>query len=68
MLDQFPRNIYRKTAMAFMSDQLALNWCLSDIKEGLDKLLRPIERVFFYMPMEHAENNEVQHQTISANG
>ncbi len=64
MLDQFPRNIYRETAMAFMSDQLALNWCLSGIKEGLDKALRPIERVFFYMPMEHAENNEVQHQSI----
>jgi uncharacterized protein (DUF924 family) len=45
-LDQFSRNIYRDTPMAFASDQLALNWCLSGISAGLDKQLRPIERVF----------------------
>jgi uncharacterized protein (DUF924 family) len=63
-LDQFSRNIYRDTPTAFSADQLALNWCLSGIEAGLDKKLRPIERVFFYLPMEHAENLSIQHRCI----
>jgi uncharacterized protein (DUF924 family) len=63
-LDQFSRNIYRDTPMAFASDQLALNWCLSGISAGLDKQLRPIERVFFYLPMEHAEDLGMQHRCL----
>jgi uncharacterized protein (DUF924 family) len=63
-LDQFSRNIYRDTPTAFASDQLALNWCLSGIDAGLDKQLRPIERVFFYLPMEHAENLGMQHRCL----
>lgn len=63
-LDQFSRNIYRDTPTAFAADQLALNWCLSGIEAGLDKQLRPVERVFFYMPMEHAEDLGVQHRCV----
>ena len=63
-LDQFSRNIYRDTPTAFASDQLALNWSLSGVDAGLDKQLHPIERVFFYMPMEHAENLAIQHRCI----
>ena len=60
-LDQFSRNIYRNTPTAFAADQLALSWCVSGIEAGLDKQLRPIERVFFYLPMEHAEDLGMQH-------
>lgn len=63
-LDQFSRNIYRGQPTAFASDQLALSWALSGIEAGMDKQLRPIERVFFYMPMEHAENLGVQRQCL----
>lgn len=63
-LDQFSRHIYRNTPTAFASDQLALNWCLSGIGAGMDKQLRPIERLFFYLPMEHAEDLGVQHQCL----
>ena len=63
-LDQFSRNIYRNTPTAFAADQLALNWCLSGITAGLDKQLRPIERVFFYLPMEHAEDLGMQHRCL----
>ena len=63
-LDQFSRNIYRDSPTAFSADQLALNWCLSGIEAGLDKQLRPIERVFFYLPMEHAEDLSTQHRCL----
>lgn len=63
-LDQFSRHIYRDTPTAFAVDQLSLNWSLSGIAAGLDKKLRPIERVFFYLPMEHAEDLDIQHQCL----
>lgn len=33
--------------------------------EGADKILRPIERVFFYLPLEHSESLEDQEQAVS---
>lgn len=65
VLDQFSRNIYRDTPTAFAADRLALNWSLSGIDSGLDKQLRPIERVFFYLPLEHAENRLMQLRSVS---
>ncbi len=64
VLDQFSRNIYRDSPTAFSSDRLALNWSLSGIESGLDKQLRPIERVFFYLPLEHAEDPHIQARSV----
>jgi uncharacterized protein (DUF924 family) len=55
LTDQFPRNIYRDTPMAFAFDPLALEFARMAIDAGLDRQLRPIERVFCYLPFEHAE-------------
>jgi len=55
LTDQFPRNMYRNTPQAFAFDALARDWCKHGIDRGLDRSLRPIERVFFYMPLEHSE-------------
>lgn len=52
--------IHRK---AFALDAKALEWSLAGIEQGHDRLLRPIERVFFYLPLEHSE--QVQHQERS---
>ena len=60
LLDQFTRNIYRKTAQAFASDPLALQLSLDGIEKEHDLALEPIERVFMYMPLEHAEDLEMQ--------
>jgi uncharacterized protein (DUF924 family) len=65
LTDQFPRNIYRDSAEAFAFDAKALAWCLEGITAGLDRALRPIERVFFYLPLEHAESLEHQKQSAS---
>ena len=64
VLDQFSRNIYRDTPTAFSADLLALNWCLSGIHDKLDKQLRPIEQVFFCLPLEHAEDLSLQHLCV----
>jgi uncharacterized protein (DUF924 family) len=55
LLDQLPRNIYRETAQAFRHDGKALALSLEGLDLGKDRQLRPIQRVFFYLPLEHSE-------------
>jgi len=66
LLDQFPRNIYRGTRLAFAGDEQALGLSLSGIQSGADAALEVVERMFFYMPMQHAESLEVQHESVAA--
>lgn len=56
LTDQFPRNIYRDSGKAFAFDALARAWCKEGLALGADAMLRPIERVFFYLPLEHSES------------
>lgn len=63
LTDQLPRNIFRGTPEAFASDQQARQLCLAGLERGDDKLLQPIERVFFYLPLEHSES--MPHQECS---
>ncbi len=56
LTDQFPRNMFRDTPQAFEYDALARTWCRSGLEQGADRSLRPIERVFFYLPLEHSES------------
>ena len=60
LIDQFRRNIYRNTVKAFSKDKLALKLCVEGAMEKKDKSLTPIQRVFFYMPLQHAESAKVQ--------
>ena len=60
LLDQFWRNIHRNTADAFTKDKAALKLCVEGAIEKKDKGLSPIQRVFFYMPLQHAESRKVQ--------
>ncbi|MGL5608545.1 MAG: DUF924 family protein, partial [Aeromonas veronii] len=60
LLDQLPRNIHRGTPAAFAQDPLARDLCLKGLSIGADKSLSPLERVFFYLPLEHAESREQQ--------
>ena len=64
MIDQFRRNIYRNTAEAFSRDQLALKLCVEGAMEKKDQGLTPIQRVFFYMPLQHAESRKVQAKSV----
>jgi len=64
LLDQFRRNIYRGTAEAFARDAAALKLCVEGAMEKKDQGLSPIERVFFYMPLQHSESRKVQSKSV----
>ncbi len=65
LADQFSRNIYRGTPRSFASDSFARTWCKAGLEIGADRMLRPIERVFFYLPMEHSESLDDQYRSIA---
>lgn len=60
LLDQFSRNMYRGTPLAFAQDELALKACEQGRAHKLDKELNLVQRLFFYMPLEHAEDLNCQ--------
>lgn len=65
LTDQFPRNMYRDTPEAFAFDHLARAWCEAGLALGADQALRPIERVFFYLPLEHSEALADQQRAVA---
>ena len=64
MVDQFRRNIYRNTAQAFSKDTTALKYCVEGAMKKHEQDLAPIEKVFFYMPLQHAESRKVQAKSV----
>ena len=64
-LDQFPRNMYRNLPRSFSYDDLALSRALETIDSGAVSRLHPIEAVFLFLPLEHAENLEMQKQCVA---
>jgi uncharacterized protein (DUF924 family) len=68
LIDQFRRNLYRNTAQAFSMDRLALKLCVEGAMEKKDKGLTPIQKVFFYMPLQHAESKKVQAKSVELFG
>ncbi|MDH3406912.1 MAG: DUF924 domain-containing protein, partial [Gammaproteobacteria bacterium] len=63
LCDQFPRNIYRGKPESFMYDARAKQLARVALDRGWDKPLRPVERVFVYLPFEHSE--DAQDQSLS---
>jgi uncharacterized protein (DUF924 family) len=66
LLDQFPRNMFRGQSRAFAYDEQALGLALSGMQSAADGALEPIERIFFYMPLQHSEALEVQDESVAA--
>jgi uncharacterized protein (DUF924 family) len=64
LIDQFRRNIYRNSVKAFSKDKLALRLCVEGAMEKADRSLTPIQRVFFFMPLQHAESRKVQAKSV----
>lgn len=66
LLDQFPRNLFRGTPEAFASDphaeQLARRLVLA---QRMDLALTPTQRVFLYLPFEHAETMPAQNLSVA---
>ncbi|MCD6038892.1 MAG: hypothetical protein K0S27_292 [Gammaproteobacteria bacterium] len=64
LIDQFSRWAYRHSSEAFCYDALAQQLCAEGLREKMDQSLTLIERVFFYMPLVHAEDAQKQEQSI----
>ena len=64
LLDQMPRNIHRGSPAAFAHDAQAAAHCIAGIESGQDRLLHPVERVFLYMPLQHAEDLGLQRRSV----
>jgi uncharacterized protein (DUF924 family) len=66
LLDQFPRGVFRGSMRAYSQDNRALALAVSGTQLGADAALDPVERIFFYMPIQHAESRELQEESVSA--
>jgi uncharacterized protein (DUF924 family) len=64
LLDQFPRNIFRGTPRSFATDPQALATAKDAIARGFDLALPPARRQFIYLPFQHSENLDDQHQSV----
>jgi uncharacterized protein (DUF924 family) len=68
VLDQFPRNIYRATPLAFATDSLALRESELAIAAGADKEIDAAHRCFVYLPFEHCESMAAQDRSVALFG
>jgi len=65
LLDQVPRNVYRGTPRAFITDPAARVVTRHALAEGFDQALATTaERMFLYMPLEHSENLKDQQDCV----
>ena len=47
-----------------MHDAGAAAHCLAGIESGQDRALHPVERLFLYMPLQHAEDLDLQRRSV----
>lgn len=64
LLDQFSRNIFRGSSMAFDHDVLARKLCRQAMHKGQDMALPALMRAFLYMPLQHSERLEDQNLSV----
>lgn len=65
LLDQLPRMIHRGTPQAFAGDARAQQLVRQGLAHGGDVLLAPIQRVFVYLVLEHAEDLAQQELAVA---
>jgi uncharacterized protein (DUF924 family) len=65
VLDQFPRNMFRASARAYVADPLARAVAERAIAKGFDQKVAMPQRTFFYLPFEHAEDLADQERAIA---
>jgi uncharacterized protein (DUF924 family) len=66
LLDQFPRQLWRGKARSFAQDPKAAALVQAGLATSADAALSSIERVFFYMPLQHAEDLSLQQESLAA--
>ncbi|MBA3540185.1 MAG: DUF924 domain-containing protein, partial [Deltaproteobacteria bacterium] len=75
VLDQFPRNVFRGSSLAFAHDEKALAASRTLIASGLDRTasaraiddreLTPHQRMVLYLPFQHSEDRSAQVEGVA---
>lgn len=65
LLDQFPRNMFRRSARTFATDPLALGIANRAIQKGFDRDVPDTMRNFFYLPFQHSERLADQERSLA---
>ena len=66
LLDQFPRHVYRGRARAYAQDHRAMAFAMHGVTTGADAALTLAQRLFLYLPLQHAESASMQEESIAA--
>ena len=64
VLDQFSRNMFRDSPLAFANDPLALALSQEAISSGVSSALSPLERSFLFMPFMHSESLKIHEVAV----
>ena len=65
LLDQFPRNLFRRDPRSFSTDDAALATAKWAVDQGFDRSLISVERLFLYLPFEHSEQLMEQQRAVA---
>lgn len=64
LLDQVPRNSFRNSPRAYAYDHLARKLALSALGTEMEAGLSLPERIFLYLPFQHAEDKHLQDLSV----
>jgi len=64
VLDQFSRNMFRGSPLAFATDPLALALAQESIRAGADTALDDSRRAFLYLPFMHSESALIHEEAM----
>jgi uncharacterized protein (DUF924 family) len=65
VLDQFPRNMFRNSALSYAADALARSVAGRAIAKDFDQRVAMPQRQFFYLPFEHSEELADQERSVA---
>ena len=64
LLDQFSRNLYRNSPLAYRSDRKVQGWVKEWLAAGITDGYSFVEKVFLYLPLEHSEQLQDQEKSV----
>lgn len=67
VVDQFSRHLFRGNGHSYAWQSLGQRLCMDGIATGDDLQLSLVRRVFFYLPLEHAESLDDQARSVGLN-
>lgn len=65
LLDQFSLNIFREQARGYELSESAIPVAVTALEAGLHEKLHPLQKSFFFLPLEHAEDLPLQERCVS---